>query len=196
MTKAAKEADASVSMLLAEFDALYRLVEYRMASLDRRVPAATALLTTFVGLVPLVPGASGLVLLAVIPVSLIWLMRTTINHARSLEDLLRGIETIETRLNHIVGTDVVTFQSRHPSRGRTVGGRTGVETIAAVSMATALLLGACLYLVSLSAAAHEVVSLRVGYAVYIALIAGYAIVLICKLNRYGSHRAEAVSKSR
>ena len=171
----------AVAILIAEYEALYRLVEYRMTALDRRVPAAGALLTTFVGLIPLIPHESGLVLLAVVPASLVWLIRTTINHARSLEDVLRGIESLEHTLNQAVGVDLVTFQSQHPSRGRTVGGRTGRETVGTVAMASALLLGSCLYLgqTVLDGLWHPS-----GYGLYIAIIAAYIIGVIVVWRRY------------
>jgi len=181
----------SVDVLLAEYEALYQLAEYRMTSLDRRVPAAGALLTTFVGLIPLIPDASGLVLLSVVPASLVWLIRTTINHARSLEDVLRGIESLDLSLNQIAGATLLTFQSQHPSRGRTVGGRTGRETVGAVAMAAALLLGSCLYL------AFDVFDglwHRPGYALYIAVIAGYAVTILIGWRRYRSSVSRSFSE--
>ena len=188
MASHAEPPSETVAILLAEYEALYQLAEYRMASLDRRVPAAGALLTTFVGLIPLIPDASGLILLAVVPASLVWLIRTTINHARSLEDVLRGIESLEGSLNQLAGARLLSFQSRHPSRGRTVGGRTGRETVDAVAMAAALLLGSCLYLgfVVFDGLWH-----RPTYAIYISGVAAYAIAVLTCWRGYRSPVASA-----
>ena len=114
--------------LLAEYNALYGLAEFRMGALDRRVPAAGAALLVFIGSVPALPGPAQHILLAAIPASLIWLLRTTINHARSFEDVLRRIEVIEDVLrrieviegavNKLAGETLMCFQTTHPSKGR------------------------------------------------------------------------------
>lgn len=128
---------------LAEYHALYRLAEYRLVALDRRIPLICGMLTAFLSSVPVLPGSSQLLALIAIPVSLVWLMRTTINHARSFEDALRRIEHLEHAINARIGVDVMGFQSTHPSKGRTVGGRTGTESVLAVGIAAALLLVIC-----------------------------------------------------
>ncbi|MEO1009595.1 MAG: hypothetical protein AAFX79_13615 [Planctomycetota bacterium] len=134
---------ARLEAALAEYRALYGLAEFRLLALDRRIPAAGAAITAFVGTIPLLPADSQAILLAMVPVSLVWLVRTTINHARSFEDALRRIELLEQRINRLVGHEILGFQSGHPSKGRAVGGRTGAETIGTVLLAVALLLGAC-----------------------------------------------------
>lgn len=136
----------SIDVLLAEYEAMYRLAEFRMASLERRVPAAGATIVAFLGVLPLLPESSQWILLLVVPASLVWFVRTTINHARSFEDVLRRIEWIEKRANQLAGVELLGFQSKHPSRGTTVGGRTGVETVGAVMLASAMVLLACLSL--------------------------------------------------
>ena len=168
-----------VFVLMEEYRALYGLVEFRMASLDRRVPAAGAVLNTFLGGVPQLPEHTGLV---VIPASLIWLLRTTLNHARSFEDALRRIEAIEQAVNTLAGDTLLEFQSSHPSRSVTVGGRTGTETIAAVSLASALLLAAAGVLFLVDPAASSWIT--VVYLFYLAGIAAYLITLLVRFRRY------------
>ncbi|XHC26531.1 MAG: hypothetical protein ACFHWZ_16935 [Phycisphaerales bacterium] len=131
-----------VDVLLAEYGTMYALAEFRMNSLDRRVPGAGAALVAFLGGVPAVPQSTAWLLLVVIPASLIWFLRTTVNHARSFEDAIRRIEEIERQLNALVGESLLRFQSTHPSKGRAVGGRTGAETVFAVLLASFILLGA------------------------------------------------------
>jgi hypothetical protein len=131
-----------IDVLLAEYGTMYALAELRMNSLDKRVPAAGAALVAFLGGVPAVPQSTAWLILVVIPASLIWFLRTAVNHARSFEDAIRRIEQIEGELNALAGADLIRFQSTHPSKGRAVGGRTGVETVLAVLLASSILLGA------------------------------------------------------
>lgn len=140
--------------LLAEYHALYTLAQFRMAALDRRVPAAGAALLAFVGAIPSLSGPAQHVLLVAVPASLIWLLRTTINHARSFEDAIRRIEEVERAVNGLAGDRLMCFQSTHPSRGRAVGGRTGAETVLAVILSAVLLIGACGYLAGVSSSAN------------------------------------------
>lgn len=129
--------------VLSEYNALYRLAEYRLTALDRRIPIIGGVLTAFLGSAPLLPRDSQLLALSIIPVSLVWLVRTTINHARSFEDALRRIEHHEHDINTLLGVDVMGFQSTHPSKGQTVGGRTGTESVIAVSLAAAVMVLGC-----------------------------------------------------
>ncbi|MEM1329695.1 MAG: hypothetical protein AAGG07_03955 [Planctomycetota bacterium] len=80
-----------------------------------------------------------------VPLSLVWFVRTTINHARSFEDCLRRIESIERAVNDRVGEDLLCFQSTHPSRGRQIGGRTSAVTIETTITISAVLLASCLW---------------------------------------------------
>lgn len=143
-------AQRKVAVLMEEYKALYGLVTFRMTSLDRRVPIASAALATFLGSIAAVPPASQTIFLIGLPLAQVWLVRTTINHARSFEDVLRRIDEIERSVNALLGEDLLLFQSRHPSQGKATGGRTGVETVRTVYTSALLMLGACLYLASLS----------------------------------------------
>lgn len=125
---------------------MHQLAEVRLNALDRRVPSIGGALTVFVGSVPLLPAASKLIVLWATPLSLIWLIRTTINHARSFEDAIRRIEQIELAINATASTNLMRFQSHHPSRGRYPGGRTAAETILAVLLGSLALLAVCAFL--------------------------------------------------
>ncbi len=125
--------------LYEEYRALYGLVVFRMTSLDRRAPVTAGALIAAVSAVAVLPAASQPLVLFSLPIALIWFVRTTVNHARSFEDVLRRIEEIELDVNAAVGGRVMRFQSSHPSRGRKTGGRTGAVTVSAV-IATSLLL--------------------------------------------------------
>lgn len=134
---------AHINCLLEEYRAMYRLVEFRMTSLDRRAPIAGATLTATLASVAAIPQESVFIILFGLPFALIWYLRTTINHARSFEDALRRIEQIEVEINTNLGKEIMRFQSRHPSRGRQVGGRTGRETVSAVVATVVVLLLGC-----------------------------------------------------
>jgi hypothetical protein len=159
---------------LGEYHALYKLAEFRLSALDRRIPIVGGLLTAILGSVPVLPAQSQALALIAIPISLIWLLRTTINHARSFEDAIRGIERLEQRVNSIIGQDVMGFQSTHPSKGNTVGGRTGTETVWAVVLASGLLLGMSLVM------AAEVFA---GQPAYLTLLGGLVAGIVGGLTR-------------
>lgn len=178
-----------VSILLAEYGALYRLVEFRMGALDRRVPATGAAIVAFLGSVPLLPDSAGVIVLAAIPLSLVWFVRTTINHARSLEDLFRGIEAIELAVNRLTGDTLLIFQSGHPSRGKAVGGRTGFETVSAVGLAAALLIGSCGYLAGAVGAMTPW-----AFAIYTSYLLGIAVSTLSWLRRWRRYRYKLHSR--
>lgn len=179
-----------VSILLAEYGVLYRLAEFRMGALDRRVPAAGAAIVAFLGSVPILPEPAGVIVLAAIPLSLVWFVRTTINHARSLEDLLRRTEAIEHAVNRITGDTLLAFQSGHPSRGKAVGGRTGFETVSAVGLAAALLIGSCEYLASMAGEIEPWIS--AGYTGYLAATGGSILLWLRGWRKYRyMHRPDA-----
>lgn len=136
---------AKLSAFLEEYKALYRLAEFRMNAMDRRVAVTGGTLASFVAVVAAVPRESQLLVLVGIPLMLVWFMRATVNHARSFEDILRRIEEIEGEVNALVDAKAMTFQSRHPSGHREVGGRTGRESVRSVLVTVLLLLAACGY---------------------------------------------------
>lgn len=181
---AAKNSDQSsraINILLEEYKALYGLVTFRMSSLDRRVPIASAALATFLGSIAAVPPASQAIFLIGLPLAQLWLVRTTINHARSFEDVLRRIDEIERKINDLAGEPLLLFQSRHPSGGRATGGRTGAETVKTVYTSSMLMLGACVYLASM----HPGLSLVLhAYGVACGVIGLHLSMSMLALRRY------------
>lgn len=168
--RTATDPNLTLEAMLSEYRALYGLAEWRLSALDRRIPLVGGVLTGFLASVPILPMASQTLALVAVPISLIWLVRTTINHARSFEDALRGLEVIEQRVNSLLGHQALGFQSTHPSRGAAVGGRTGAETVGAVILAAGVLLGMCLWL-GFHAGGFGPLA-RAGYAIGIATVAG------------------------
>ncbi len=137
---------ARIEIVLREYDNLYELVTFRMTSLDRRAPIGAATLVAFLGAVAVLPPATQHVFLIAVPLALIWFLRTSINHARSFEDVLSRLAEIERFVNEQAGVELLAFQSRHPSRRTAVGGRTGRETILSVYTICLVLLAASGYL--------------------------------------------------
>lgn len=121
-----------IEIVLHEYDNLYGLVTFRMASLDRRAPIGAATLVASLGVVGVLPPVTQHVFLVAVPLALIWFLRTSINHARSFEDVLSRLAEIERFVNEKAGVELLAFQSRHPSRRTAMGGRTGRETVLSV----------------------------------------------------------------
>jgi hypothetical protein len=69
--------------------------------------------------------------------------------------------------------EVLGFQSRHPSRGRCVGGRTAAESVWSVFGACIVVIGACLYLAHETSDASRV--WLAGCAGYVGSITGYRV---------------------
>ena len=127
---------------------MYSLATLRIGSLDRRSSVTVAVLATFLASFASVGTDSQLVLLLGAPLAFIWLVRTTITHAKSFEDALRRIDEIERTVNDLAGENLLLFQSSHPSRGSAVGGRTGADTVYAVIVMSLLVLAAAGFLFS------------------------------------------------
>lgn len=171
-----------VDILMEEYRVLYTLVTLRLTSLDRRVPLAGASLAAFLGSVTVLPRDAQVVFLFGLPIALVWFLRATVNHARSAEDLLRRIEEIEREINRLCGGELLAFQSRHPSRGRQVGGRTAAESVKAVFCSCALVLAACMYLAWTTSG--ESIGHLQAYAGYLAGVAIYLVGCVLTLGRY------------
>lgn len=174
--------DAVVAALFEEYRAVYGLALFRLGALDQRIPIAGGMLAAFVGGLVALPPSSQLLLLLGLPVALIWFMRATINHARSFEDALRRIEAIGREVNRLLGHEALSFQSRHPSGNREVGGRTGRETTLAVLAATLVLLAACGYQFWMTI---DLGSTAAGaYFAYLSLVGLLAIIERLRLSQY------------
>ncbi|MCB1745465.1 MAG: hypothetical protein KDK91_34175 [Gammaproteobacteria bacterium] len=180
-TPIAERENDEIKILTEEYRAMYSLALFRLGALDRRVPATAATLGAFLGSVAVLPGPSREIVLVGVPLAAIWLVRITINHARSFEDALRRIEWIEQRINLHLRAEVLGFQSRHPSRGHAVGGRTGRESISAVLAAAILLVTACwrVFERTLAAGAAEAWAYRLFVAVLVVYLGAVVVALRC-----------------
>ncbi len=135
-----------VRVLLEEFRALYALLSFRLAAVERSLPVAGGTLAAILsGSTSLAHEAQRVVLLAM-PAALLWLMRTTCAQARSKEDVIRRIAELEGTVNHIAGEELLAFQSRHPNRGRRVSGRSGGTTVFGVLSFSLTGLAACAWM--------------------------------------------------
>jgi len=172
----------ALTALLEEYRAMYQLAVFRMSALDRRAPVTAGVFAVALASMQALPVESQLMVLVATPPALVWLMRTTVNHARSFEDVLRRIEVIEGMVNERIGTQFLGFQSSHPSRGKYVGGRTGRESVIAVFGSIMLLLLAAGYQLHIALAPHA--GLELLYGVFLASVASLAIRDIVKLSRY------------
>lgn len=170
-----------LQVLLAEFDALYELVTFRMSSLEKRLPIVGSIFAAIVATVTVIPENGRNMFLLGLPLVLILFMRTTVNHARSFEDVLRRIDEIERAINGMAREQLLAFQSRHPSKGRAVGGRTGMESVIAVFVVCLMVLGGCVYLFAPQHASAQDINV---YRVYCAVSAGYLLYLVIHLRSY------------
>jgi hypothetical protein len=182
-----------VKLLMEEYRALYAMVTFRNSSMERRVPIAGATLAAFLGAVTVLPMEARLIYLVGLPIALLFFLRTTINHARSVEDALRRIEEIEHRVNAYADEELLTFQSTHPSRLRVVGGRTGRESVRAVFVTCVLMLAACVFLFHQTAAVPS--PLPVLYDAFVAVSALLLIYYLLELRDY-RYRKQPYDKPR
>ena len=149
---------------------MYGLATLRIGSLDRRSSVTVAVLATFLGSFASVGSDSQLLLLLGAPLAFVWLVRTTITHAKSFEDAIRRIDEIERAVNQLASEDLLLFQSSHPSRGMAVGGRTGADTVYAVIVMSLLVLAAGGFLFWREVSQeHLVLSAYVGYVAFACL---------------------------
>ncbi len=176
-----------IDVLFQEYQALYKLVEFRLVSLDRRALAAWAALTAFLTTFEALSSDAQLALLLGAPMALLWLLRTTVNHARSFEDALRRLDEIERFVNRIAGEELLVFQSRHPSRGGEVGGRTGKETVLTVLATSIVMLAACAFLFCRHGPDHP--AMLGGYLASLLIIGCYYVSSVASLRAYRYHKA-------
>lgn len=172
-----------VSVLLEEYRQVYTLAHYRLEALDLRVPIAGSVLTGALGSVAALPTTLQPVLLVGLPLTVLWFVRTTIQHALSFEDALRRIEEIERSVNSRTNDTLMTFQSSHPSKGRYVGGRTGARTVQAALIAALMLLAGCGYMFALPATSGTL-----QFTMYIAYLTAIGIALNICAEGYRRYR--------
>ncbi len=170
-----------VRVLLEEYKALYGLLSFRLAAVERSVPVAGGTLAAILSGSGSLPSETQRVVLLAMPAALLWLMRTTCAHARSKEDVVRRVAELEGAVNHIAGEELLAFQSRHPNRGQRVSGRSGGTTVFGV-------LSFCL--TAVTACAWMAIPLwpgwvvRAAYCGYAIAVATDAVATVWHLGRY------------
>lgn len=179
-----------VRVLLEEYRALYGLLSFRLAAVERSLPVAGGTLAAILSGSPTLPIEARRVVLLAMPAALLWLLRTTCAHARSKEDVLRRIDEVERQANQIAGEELLTFQSRHPNRGRVVSGRSGGTTVFGVLSFCLTGVTACAWM-GLPLWPELVV--RGAYAVFIVAVATDQVVTVWRLIRYAYRKAEPVA---
>lgn len=176
------------NILFEEFRALYGLAEFRLGSLERRAILAWAALGVFLSAFEAMNTDAQRTFLLAVPMAVLWLVRTTINHARSFEDAIRRVGEIECEINRIAGHDLLAFQSRHPSRGTTVGGRTGRESVLAVLITAAAMILTSGYLFAQHSGSDRFTAYL--FFAYLAMIAVGCAHAVCTLRAYRYRKPE------
>ncbi len=133
------------SIVIEEYKAMYSLLTFRFTAIERRVAFSAIIISSILGLLPKMELESKSIFLIGAPIAIIYLIRSTILHIRSLEDYFRKIEEAESRINEICSESLMQFQSGHPSR-KTPGGRASQELLHFVLLMGIGILGACSYL--------------------------------------------------
>ena len=171
-----------IGVLIEEYRAMYALVLYRHAAFDQRTPIVTTVITGAMASIAALPPHLQVAFLMGLPVCLLWFVRSTMNHACSLEDAYRRIEEIETMANDTFRERLLVFQSTHPSRGKEVGGRTGREAVETVIVAAMMLLASAAFIAwhieDLPAWAFN------AYVAYLTLITGVTLANYRSLRQY------------
>lgn len=168
--------------MLEEYSALNQILRFRLDALERRVPTLGGALGVVLGSIPVLPAETQVISLIGLPATTAWFLLTTVSHARAKEDVLRRIDEIERSVNTIAGEELLVFQSRHPSRGPSVAGRSGVTAILAVASACLLLLIGCGVL--FDSIAHPLREFGPLYEGYLALTASAMAISVIGLCRY------------
>ncbi|QDV43894.1 hypothetical protein Enr13x_37540 [Stieleria neptunia] len=177
-----------IDVLFAEYDSLNQLLRFRLTAMDRRLPVAVTFMAATIAAVLALPLKLQLAVLIATPSAILWIGRTTVQHARAKEDNLRRISEIEQQVNEIAGEELLLFQSRHPNRAATVGGRTGMSVVFATTLNSLLMLLVC---VALFGGEHGQVA-QFLYLVFVGAIAWDLIMGAVLLNRYVYQRRPVI----
>ena len=176
-----------ISILLEEYRSLNALLLFRLTAMDRRLPVSIGFMAAAITAMLALPLDARTGVLVVTPLALLWLVRTTVQHARAKEDHLRRIDEIERAINSIAGEELLSFQSRHPNR-RKAAGRTGNATAVATSSGALGMLILCVFIFL-----REVNPLPLwGYIAYVGAIAIDLIVSATALSRYRYQKPASV----
>lgn len=176
-----------IQIMLEEYRALYGLLTFRLTAMDRRLPVAGGTLGTLLGATTAMPDETQLAFLLGLPIALLWLVLSTVQHARSKEDHLRRIDEIERAVNGIVGEELLSFQSRHPNERKYPGGRTGFAAVLAVISVALIMLTGCAWLM-VQRTTQELTPNIVYYLIIILAIAMAMLVSVWRLSRYRYRR--------
>lgn len=175
--------ETRIQILLEEYRMLYSLLTFRLATMERRIPAIGAVLAAILGSAPAMPRETQFALLAALPIALVWLFLTTVQHARSKEDHIRRIDEIERLVNQLAGQELLVFQSRHPNRARLAGGRTGQVSVLCILVVCMVLLLACSHSMRALGALPNGNDLNL-YELYLSGLALVMLVAAMRLSRY------------
>jgi hypothetical protein len=179
--------ETRIQILLEEYRALYSLLTFRLTAIDRRLPAIGGTLAAVLGSTTAMPDQTQRAFLLGLPVALLWLFLSTVQHARSKEDHVRRIDEIERLINRLAGEELLVFQSRHPNKARHPGGRTGFGSVFAVLTVCLIMLGFCWYSARIPPAlltGRDVFA----YLAYLAAAAVVMLVAVVRLSRYRYRR--------
>ena len=179
--------ETRIQILLEEYRVLYALLTFRLTAMDRRLPAIWGTLAALLGSTTAMPDPIRLAFLLGLPVALLWLFLSTVQHARSKEDHVRRIDEIERLINRIAGEELLVFQSRHPNKARHTGGRTGFGSVFAVLSVCLIMLGACMYTVQTPRALLAPDRLAM-YVVYLSGCSTLMLAATMRLSRYRYRR--------
>lgn len=179
--------ETRIQILLEEYRVLYGLLTFRLTAMDRRLPAIGGTLAALLGSTTAMPDPTRLAFLLGLPVALLWLFLSTVQHARSKEDHVRRIDEIERLVNRLASEELLVFQSRHPNKARHAGGRTGFASVFAILSVCLIMLGACMYSVQIPRPllTHEKLA---TYAAYLAGCAALMLTATIRLSRYSYRR--------
>lgn len=175
-----------IQILLEEYRALYSLLTFRLTAMDRRLPVIGGTLAGILGSTTAMPDPTRVAFLLGLPIALVTLFLSTVQHACSKEDHLRRIDEIERLVNGLVGEELLVFQSRHPNKARYTGGRTGFGSVLAVLSTCLLMLAACVYTIQASRL-NSTVELA-SYAAYSLVCAAIMLIATHRLHRYRYQR--------
>lgn len=171
---------------MEEHRALYGLLSFRLAAVERSLPVAGGTLAAILSGSACLPPETRRVVLLAMPAALLWLMRTTCAHARSKEDVVRRLGELEGAVNHIAGEELLAFQSRHPNRGKHVSGRSGGTTVFGVLSFCLTAVTACAW-IALPLWPNWM--MRAVYGAYVLCVAADAIASVWRLGRYAYRKA-------
>ncbi|MBK8914499.1 MAG: hypothetical protein IPM64_07825 [Phycisphaerales bacterium] len=175
-------------MLMEEHRALYGLLSFRLAAVERSLPVAGGTLAAILSGSASLPPETQRVILLAMPAALLWLMRTTCAHARSKEDVVRRLGELEGTVNYIAGEELLAFQSRHPNRGQHVSGRSGGTTVFGVLSFCLTAVTACAWM---AIPLWPDWVLQVVYGAYVVSVATDVVATVWGLGRYVYRKAPA-----